>query len=56
MLCVKNAGALQSPGKVLFKPRSEIPVAGWDESAFGNDLLAQDLSEKGFSNPIFNCT
>lgn len=27
MLHVKNAGALQSPGKVLFKPRSEIPVA-----------------------------
>lgn len=39
-----------------FKPRSENPVAGWGDSAFGNDLLAQDLLEQGFPNPVFTCT
>lgn len=53
---MENAGALQSPGEVLFKPRSEILVVGWANSAFGNDLLAQNLSEQGFSNPVFICT
>lgn len=50
MPCVKSTGAVQSPGKVLFKPGSAIPVAGWVTGPLGMIFWHRVCQNKDFQS------